>query len=92
MKEIAQVHFGGSMAIYIDGELKIYRKGQFKEQEILEFLLKNIHLGYNPVKKIVISPYSTFWDSVSDYKGSWLPSLNLKELEKKLDPEHDVVS
>lgn len=90
MKKMVQVIFGGSMALYVDGELAIYRKS-FDYNEILTFLLESIHKNFEPIQTIRISDESTFWDTQNVQGNFWIPNNNLETLKEKLDFNVDVI-
>lgn len=90
--EITQVNFGGSMAIYIDGKLEMYRKAM-DYQDFIGFLLDNIHFNFGPVKTIGISDYSAYWDKNKEAGSTqWTPAFLLEDLEKELDLKYDTIS
>lgn len=88
--QMVQVIFGGSMGIYVDGKLEIYRK-QMDYNDILVYLLESIHKNFEPIQTIRISDCSTYWDKQKRNHFEWTPESDLETLKSKLDLNYDQI-
>lgn len=81
-KSINVVYFGGSVGVYLDGELFAYESYAGGGMEnlfnrTLELMTKEIER----VEKLGISDESEFWDNVN-YGHHWIPPLQLESFKQ----------